>query len=92
MSAPAVCRLELSEQRRRRRAAPSHPGGGRQLTRALATVHLVTPTMWEPLRRVNPLVWDSVLAAACLIPTVIVGVVAPADATAVPAQLAFVAT
>jgi hypothetical protein len=48
--------------------------------------------MWERLRRVNPLVWDSALAAACLIPTVIVGVVAPADATAVPAQLAFVAT
>jgi hypothetical protein len=48
--------------------------------------------MWERLRRVDPLVWDSVLAAACLIPTVIVGVVAPADATAVPAQLAFVAT
>jgi signal transduction histidine kinase len=46
--------------------------------------------MWERLRRVNPLVWDSLLAAACLVPTVIAGVVAPAGATAVPAQLAFV--
>jgi signal transduction histidine kinase len=46
--------------------------------------------MWERLRRVNPLVWDSLLAAACLVPTVIAGFVAPAEATAVPAQLAFV--
>ena len=28
------------------------------------------PTLWERLRRVNPLVWDSLLAAACLAPTV----------------------
>jgi signal transduction histidine kinase len=56
----------------------------------LATVEVVTPTLWERLRRVNPLVWDSLLAVACLVPTVIVGVVQPADRARLPLALALV--
>ena len=40
----------------------------------MATVVDVTgPTLWERLRRVNPLVWDTLLAAACLAPSLVVG-------------------
>jgi signal transduction histidine kinase len=57
----------------------------------LATVDGVTPTLWERLRRVDPLVWDSVLAAACLVPTVLAGAVQPEDRTAIPLKLAIIA-
>jgi signal transduction histidine kinase len=41
----------------------------------LTTVVDVTgPTLWERIRRVNPLVWDTLLAAACLAPSLVVGV------------------
>jgi len=40
----------------------------------LATVVDVTgPTLWERIRRVNPLVWDTLLAAGCLAPSLAVG-------------------
>jgi signal transduction histidine kinase len=56
----------------------------------LATVHVVTPTIWERVRRVNPLVWDSLLAAACLVPIVLAGLVHPAESTATPLAVALV--
>jgi signal transduction histidine kinase len=39
----------------------------------------VGPTIWERLRRVNPLVWDSLLAALCLAPTIFTLLAVPND-------------
>jgi signal transduction histidine kinase len=50
----------------------------------------VTPTLWERVRRVNPLVWDTLLAAACLVPIVLAGLVHPAEGSVTPLAVALV--
>jgi signal transduction histidine kinase len=44
------------------------------------------PTLWERVRRVDPTVWDALLAAACLLPSILIGSSGPGSARPTGAQ------